>query len=90
MPQPVPAAMAIPAFRKSSFSALAQSFLPTKMTVDPKTLTSEVTGNLRTFVGDQTISNEKKTYVFAWKYSGVSLSLIRFGAETPALSQETN
>lgn len=58
------------------------------MTVDPQSLTSQVTGDLRTFVGDQTISTEKKTYVFAWKYSGVSLSLVRFGALSTPTSQE--
>jgi len=73
---------------EQSNTDIAQSFLPTKMTVDPKMLTSEVTGDLRTFVGDQTISNEKKTYVFSWTYSGVSLSLIRFGAVVPAQTQE--
>lgn len=73
---------------EQSNTDIAQSFLPTGMTVDPKSLTSQVTGDLRTFVGDQTISNEKKTYVFAWKYSGVSLSLIRFGAVVPAEPQE--
>jgi conjugal transfer pilus assembly protein TraE len=73
---------------EQSNTDIAQSFLPTAMTVDPKALTSQVTGDLRTFVGDQTISNERKTYVFAWKYSGVSLSLVRFGAVAPAQSQE--
>lgn len=73
---------------EQSNTDIAQSFLPTRMTVDPKNLTSQVTGDLRTFVGDQTISNERKTYVFAWKYSGVSLSLIRFGAVVPAQTKE--
>ena len=73
---------------EQSNTDIAQSFLPTRMTVDPKNLTSEVTGDLRTFVGDQTISNEKKTYVFAWSYSGVSLSLIRFSAVAQAPTQE--
>jgi conjugal transfer pilus assembly protein TraE len=73
---------------EQSNTDIAQSFLPTKMTVDPKNLTSEVTGDLRTFVGDQTISNEKKTYVFAWKYSGVSLSLVRFGALVPTQEKQ--
>jgi conjugal transfer pilus assembly protein TraE len=73
---------------EQSNTDIAQSFLPTKMTVSPKNLTSQVTGDLRTFVGDQEISNEKKTYVFAWKYSGVSLSLIRFGALVSTQPQE--
>jgi len=73
---------------EQSNTDIAQSFLPTRMTVDPKALTSQVTGDLRTFVGDQTISNERKTYVFAWAYSGVSLSLVRFAAVLPASSQE--
>jgi len=73
---------------EQSNTDIAQSFLPTAMTVDPKTLTSRVTGDLRTFVGDQTISNETKTYVFVWRYSGVSLSLVRFGTVAPAQSSE--
>ncbi len=69
-------------------SDIAQSFLPTKMTVDPRSLTSEVSGELRTFVGDQVISSEKKTYHFAWRYTGVSLALIRFGAVVPQTPAE--
>jgi len=51
-------------------------------------MTSQVTGQLRTFVGDQIIANEQKTYVFSWKHSGVSLSLIRFGAIVPIQTPE--
>jgi len=73
---------------EQSNTDIAQSFLPTKMTVDPKSMTSQVTGQLRTFVGDQIIANEQKTYVFSWKHSGVSLSLIRFGAIVPIQTPE--
>lgn len=59
---------------------IAQSFTMTGMTVDTKRLESEVTGEVRTFVGDKWISTEKKTFRFGWKYTGVSLSLVSFGA----------
>jgi conjugal transfer pilus assembly protein TraE len=68
-------------------SDIAQSFAMTKMIVDPKALTSEVTGELRTFVGAQVISKEVKTYRFAWSYTGLSLRLVRFGIVEPAVTQ---
>ena len=68
-------------------SDIAQSFAMTKMIVDPKALTSEVTGELRTFVGAQVISKEVKTYRFAWSYTGLALRLVRFGIVEPAVTQ---
>lgn len=59
---------------------IAQTFTMTGMTVDTKRLESEVAGEVRTFVGDKWISTEKKTFRFGWKYTGVSLSLVSFGA----------
>ena len=59
---------------------IAQTVTMTGMTVDTKRLESEVAGEVRTFVGDKWISTEKKTFRFGWKYTGVSLSLVSFGA----------
>ena len=69
-------------------SDIAQSFAMSKMTVDPKTLTSQVTGELRTFVGAQVISKEIKTYQFAWSYTGLSLRLVRFWIVEPVDPKE--
>lgn len=66
--------------KEQSNTDIAQSFTMTGMTVDTKQLKSEVTGEIRTFVGDKLISTEKKTFQFSWKYSGVSLSLTGFGS----------
>ena len=60
-------------------SDVAQAFAMTKMTVDPKTLTSEVTGTVTTYVGNKIIDANKRTFRFRWSYSGLSLSLIEFG-----------
>ncbi|MDO6414417.1 type IV conjugative transfer system protein TraE [Sphingomonas sp. BIUV-7] len=66
--------------KEQSNTDIAQSFTMTAMTVDTVKLRSEVSGEVRTFVGDKLISTEKKTFQFSWKYSGVSLSLTGFGA----------
>ena len=60
-------------------SDVAQSFTFTGMKIYPRTLTSDVSGTLTTFVGKQVISSEPKVFRFVWSYSGVSLSLLRFG-----------
>lgn len=59
-------------------SDVAQSFTPTSMTIDPKRLTSDVTGELRTFVGRTVVSSERKSFRFRWAYNGLSLSLTGF------------
>jgi conjugal transfer pilus assembly protein TraE len=59
-------------------SDLAQAFVITGMTVDPKRLTSEVEGDLKTFVGGQVIASETKRFRFGWDYTGLRLSLISF------------
>jgi conjugal transfer pilus assembly protein TraE len=59
-------------------SDLAQAFVITGMTVDPKGLTSEVEGELKTFVGGQVIASEKKRFRFGWDYTGLRLSLTGF------------
>lgn len=59
-------------------SDLAQAFVITGMTVDPKALTSTVEGDLKTFVGGQVIASEKKQFRFGWTYVGLRLSLSSF------------
>jgi conjugal transfer pilus assembly protein TraE len=59
-------------------SDLAQAFVITGMTVDPKRLASEVEGELKTFVGGQVIASEKKRFRFGWDYTGLRLSLTSF------------
>jgi conjugal transfer pilus assembly protein TraE len=65
-------------------SDISQAFSMSEMTVDPKQLTSEVTGTLTTFVGKKVISSVKKTFRFRWSYAGLTLSLVEFGELVPA------
>ena len=48
------------------------------VTVDPKALTSEVTGTLKTFVGAQVIASEERRFRFSWTYRGLRLALSGF------------
>ena len=59
-------------------SDVAQAFVIAKMTVDATALTSEVEGTLKTYVGEQVISTEKRRFTFAWDYTGLRLSLTGF------------
>ena len=59
-------------------SDLAQAFVITGMTVDPKGLSSTVEGDLKTFVGGQVIASEQKRFRFGWTYVGLRLSLSSF------------
>ena len=59
-------------------SDVSQAFVITGMTVDPKRLTSEVEGDLKTFVGGQVIASEAKRFRFGWDYTGLRLSLASF------------
>lgn len=59
-------------------SDVAQAFVIAKMTVDAPALTSEVEGTLKTYVGAQVISTEKRRFRFAWDYTGLKLSLTGF------------
>jgi conjugal transfer pilus assembly protein TraE len=68
-------------------SDLSQSFVITGMTIDAKALTSEVRGELKTFVGEQVIASEKKSFRFSWDYTGLRLSLTGFGLN-PSNAQE--
>lgn len=63
-------------------SDLAQAFVITAMTVDPKALSSVVDGELKTFVGGQVIASEKKSFRFSWDYTGLRLSLTGFALVT--------
>ena len=60
-------------------SSISQYFTISSMTVDPETLTSDVTGTLHTVVGSKDVTAEIKRFRFIWKYSGLSLQLKGFG-----------
>lgn len=64
-------------------SDISQAFTISGMKIYPKSLTSDVSGTLTTFVGNQVVSSEPKTFRFIWSYSGLSLSLVRFGLVEP-------
>ena len=49
------------------------------MRVDPRGLTSEVTGVLHTMVGRQEVSANQITFRYGWVYNGLSLTLVQFG-----------
>jgi len=59
-------------------SDVSQAFVINGMTVDPKRLTSEVEGDLKTFVGGQVIASETKRFRLGWSYAGLRLSLTSF------------
>lgn len=59
-------------------SDVSQSFRLMSLKVDPKTLTSEVTGELATIVGRQVVSKERRTWRLRWAYAGFRLSLLGF------------
>lgn len=61
-------------------SSVAQYFTMEGMTVNPETMTSQVTGVLHTMVGRQEVAALKRTFRFEWTYTGVELRLIGFGA----------
>lgn len=64
-------------------SDVSQSFLMSGMKVDPRKLTSEVTGIVTTFVGKKVISSAKRTFQFRWSYAGLTLSMSGFGEIVP-------
>ena len=59
-------------------SDVAQAFVIRSIAVDPKALTSTVTGTLKTFVGAQVIASEERRFSFRWTYSGLRLALTGF------------
>lgn len=69
-------------------SDVSQSFSMTGMKIDPKQLTSEVSGVVTVFVGKKVISSAKKTFRFRWFYSGLTLSLIEFGELVPVEKED--
>ena len=59
-------------------SDVAQAFVIHSLQVDPKNLSSTVSGTLKTFVGSQVIASEERAFAFTWKYAGLRLSLTGF------------
>ena len=54
------------------------AFVIAEMHVDPKALTSTVTGTLKTFVGAQVIASQRRSFRFRWSKRGLSLALAGF------------
>ena len=65
-------------------TSIAQFFTMEGLRVDPKNLTSEVSGVLHTMVGAQEVSAVRRTFRFQWTYTGIELRLVTFGAVVPA------
>ena len=59
-------------------SDISQAFVIRKMEVDPATLTSTVTGTLKTFVGAQVIASNDRSFRFRWSRHGLALGLVGF------------
>lgn len=59
-------------------SDISQAFVIAEMHVDPKALTSTVTGTLKTFVGAQVIASQRRSFRFRWSKRGLSLALAIF------------
>ena len=64
-------------------SDVTQAFVIRSMTVDPKRLTSDVTGTLKTFVGAQVIASDERRFRFNWTYRGLRLALSGFSQLPP-------
>ena len=64
-------------------SDVTQAFVIRSMTVDPKGLTSDVTGTLKTFVGAQVIASDERRFRFNWTYRGLRLALSGFSQLPP-------
>jgi conjugal transfer pilus assembly protein TraE len=69
---------------EQSGSSISQYFTIASLKVDPKALTSEVSGTLHTVVGSNSVTAEPKTFRFYWAYRGLSLQLKGFGMVTKA------
>ena len=59
-------------------SDISQAFVIAEMHLDPKALTSTVTGTLKTFVGTQVIASQRRSFRFRWSKRGLSLALAGF------------
>jgi conjugal transfer pilus assembly protein TraE len=68
-------------------SDVTQAFVITAMEVDAQALTSDVTGQLKTFVGQQVIASDKRRFRLTWTYRGLRLALAGF-AQVPADANE--
>ena len=64
-------------------SDVTQAFVIRSMTVDPKGLTSDVTGTLKTIVGAQVIASDERRFRFNWTYRGLRLTLSGFSQLPP-------
>lgn len=69
-------------------SDVTQAFVIRSMTVDPKALTSEVKGTLKTFVGAQVIASDERRFRFTWTYRGLRLALSGFAQLPPEKPKE--
>ena len=65
--------------QEQSGTQISQFFTIDTMTVNPASLTSEVTGILHTVAGSKEVTAVPKRFRFTWSYSGVSLKLRGFG-----------
>lgn len=60
-------------------SDVTQAFVIREIRVDPTSLTSEVRGTLKTFVGASVIASDDRRFRFTWTYRGLRLALAGFG-----------
>jgi conjugal transfer pilus assembly protein TraE len=67
-------------------SDVTQAFVIKGLSVDPRKLTSEVHGTLKTFVGAQVIASDERRFRFDWSYQGLRLGLAGF----TQINTETN
>ena len=59
-------------------SDISQAYVIAELHIDPKALTSTVTGTLKTFVGAQVIASQRRSFRFRWSKRGLSLALAGF------------
>ena len=64
-------------------SDVTQAFVIKEMKVDPSSLTSEVKGTLKTFVGATVIASDERRFRFSWTYQGLRLALAGFAQLPP-------
>jgi len=69
-------------------SDISQAFVIAQIHVDPDTLTSTVSGTLKTFVGAQVIASQTRSFEFIWHRQGLSLGLTGF-RQLPAQEEES-
>lgn len=59
-------------------SDVTQAFVIKELKVDPASLSSEVKGTLKTFVGATVIASDERRFRFSWTYQGLRLGLAGF------------